>query len=147
VYGWGRIDAWAAFQARHVLQVSKTVSEGIIEPGGTLTYTISLEHSHYISPTTNIVLTDTLPSNTTFISASQPYQLNGNIVQWSFPSLAANASQSVQLVVQAPTSFSGVVVNNQYGAHSDQAAPVSGPPVTTIVAEHRFFLPLLANQR
>ncbi len=144
-YGWGRIDALAAFQV-HILAVDKTVSSTNIQPGGVLTYTLSIAHTAVITPTTHVVLTDTLPSGTTFISASQPYQLNGNIVQWSFPSLAANASQSVQLVVQAPVSFSGVVVNSQYGARSDQAAPVSGPPVTTIVAEHRFFLPLLAKQ-
>jgi len=147
VYGWGRIDAWAAFQARHVLQVSKTASGGIIHPGETLTYTLSINHSQSISPTYNVVLTDTIPVGMDFVSASQPYQLNGNIVQWSFPSLAANASQSVQLVVQAPPSFSGVVVNSQYGTHSDQVAPVSGPPVTTIAAKYLFFLQLLEYQR
>jgi serine protease AprX len=146
VYGWGRIDALAAFQARHVLQVSKTASAGFIHPGETLTYTLSIQHSHYISPTFNVVLTDTIPIGMDFVSASQPYQLNGNIVQWDFPSLGANASQSVQLVVEAPPSFSGTIVNSQYGVRSDQAAPVSGRPVNTSVARYLVILQLLEKQ-
>jgi uncharacterized repeat protein (TIGR01451 family) len=146
VYGWGRIDALAAFQARHILQVSKTASAGFIHPGETLTYTLSIQHSHYISPTFNVVLTDTIPIGMDFVSASQPYQLNGNTVQWDFPSLGANASQSVQLVVQAPPSFSGTIVNSQYGARSDQAAPVSGRPVNTSVARYLVILQLLEKQ-
>jgi serine protease AprX len=142
VYGWGRIDALAAFQV-HILAVHKTVSSAYIQSGGVLTYTLSIAHTAVIAPTTQVVITDTLPSGVTFISASQPYQLNGNTVQWDFPSLGANASQSVQLVVQVPPSFSGTIVNSQYGARSDQAAPVSGRPVNTTVARYVVILQLL----
>jgi serine protease AprX len=146
VYGWGRIDALAAFQARHGLEISKTASVEYIHPGETLTYTLSIRHNLSITSTYNVVITDTIPVGMVFMSASQPYSLNGNTVQWDFPSLAANSSQDVHLVVKASPTFFGMAVNSQYGARSDQVAPVSGPPVTTIVAKYLFFLQLLEYQ-
>jgi uncharacterized repeat protein (TIGR01451 family) len=72
IYGWGRIDALAAVELIqfHELELSKSVSAAAIEPGGMLTYTLSITHTHTTSPTLNVVLTDALPANTTFVTTN-----------------------------------------------------------------------------
>jgi len=49
-------------------------STGIVDPGDTLRYTIDVRNSGAI-PATNVVLTDAMPTNTTYVPAST--QLNG----------------------------------------------------------------------
>jgi serine protease AprX len=135
-YGWGRIDAQVAVGsvAPHRLTINKSVSSTSIRPGGILTYTLDITHLHPISVTTNVILTDTIPVNTTFITATLPHTFDGSTVQWDFASLNANERRSVELVVRAPLTPTLVIENAHYGASSvDVSAPVSGNPVTTTV--------------
>jgi len=144
-YGWGRIDAYAALRnVPHRLQIAKTASAAVVAPGETITYTLTITHAHPLSPTTNLVVSDTLPAGTVFLSATAPYTLSGDLVQWAWPSLPANQSVSVQIVVQAPLG-EGAVVNEDYGAASADVAWLSGAAVTTQVAAARLrlFLPLI----
>jgi uncharacterized repeat protein (TIGR01451 family) len=132
-YGWGRIDAWAAFQG-HTLLVKKIATRNYLTYGLPLTYTISISHIATITPTTNIILTDTLPAWTTFITATLPHTLIGNTVQWQLPILAPGETTSVKLAVRAPFSGTTTIVNSDYSAISDQVAlSRTGPPVTTTV--------------
>jgi uncharacterized repeat protein (TIGR01451 family) len=74
-YGWGRIDALAAYQAipqQFSLTLSKIASAAAILPGEPLNYTLTVTNTHAISPTTNVVLTDTIPSGSAFLEATQP---------------------------------------------------------------------------
>ena len=130
-YGWGRINALAAFNGRHFMTLEKTASPGIVAPGETLTYTLTIHHSHYISPTTNVVLTDTLPANTTFVAATLPYTLNGHTVKWELPSLGPGAAWNAILSVRVPVTYTGTIVNTSYGVHSDDVAIKMGTPVLT----------------
>jgi len=134
-YGWGRINALAAYQGTfHHLSIDKTVSSSIVAPGETLTYTLTVTHTHIITQTTNVVLTDTLPANTTFVDATDPFTFDGRTVRWDFPSLNAIDSRMVDLIVQVPITATGTITNDQYGAHSDEVSTVLGDPVhTTIV--------------
>lgn len=136
VYGWGRIDALEAVQQLHHLELSKRASAAAIQPGGTLTYTLAITHTHYTSPTFNVVLSDVLPADTTFISASQPYSLTDDIVRWDFPSLGAGESAQVSLVVGVSSDASGETVNADYAVRSDEVQPVHGEPISTEVIPH-----------
>jgi serine protease AprX len=137
-YGWGRIDAWSAFQG-HTLLVKKIATLNYLAYGLPLTYTISINHIATITPTTNIILTDTLPAGTTFITATLPHTLIGNNVQWELPILAAGETTNVKLAVRAPFSGTTTIVNSNYGAISDQVSlPRTGSPVTTTVGIIKF---------
>jgi serine protease AprX len=145
-YGWGRIDALAAVQSLlHLLELNKTASSAAIEPGGFITYTLSITHAHEVSPTTNVILTDTLPLGTTFITATSPYTQSGDIIQWSFPSLQAMESRSVELVVGVAITATDAISNNAYAVWSDQYSPIYGSPVITPL-RGRIFLPLLIHE-
>jgi len=55
------------------------------------------------APLTSVLVSDPLPANTSFLSASEGGQLSGNQVQWSLGALAAGEKRSFELVLQART--------------------------------------------
>ncbi len=134
-FGWGRIDAWAAYQGRTPgLALQKTASSAEVNPGELLTYTLSVTNTQMALPATGVILTDTIPASTSFVSASGPHTLNGKQVEWSFASLAGGESTSVDLVVKVGTETCSLIENADYGVRSDQIPQaVLGPVVTTSV--------------
>ncbi len=146
-YGWGRIDAWAGYQALQPgLEIKITAFPAIVSPGDPLTYTLTVTNTQVSPPATGIVLTDTLPANTSFISASDSYVLNGNQVAWSLASLAGKAGASVDLVVQVAAGNCSPVENTTYGVKSDQIPQtIFGPAVLTPVT-NPFTFTLLQDQ-
>ncbi|GAB4520841.1 MAG: hypothetical protein Fur0018_00770 [Anaerolineales bacterium] len=136
-YGWGRIDAWAAYQALnlHTLAVRKSTTANTLLPGDTFTYTLTLTHTAGTTDTLNVVLSDTLPASLEFVAASGAYTWDGSTVRWTYPTLAPNAALSETLKVRVPANApAGTITNNAYGASSDEAAFVSGSPVSVQVA-------------
>ena len=172
-YGYGRIDAWSAFTAlRHTLSLTKTAAAAAISPGELLTYTLTVDNEHFLQPATNVVLTDVLPSGTAFITATQPFNLSERTVRWYTPTLAANSSWQVELVVQVTVSptgtiprntptgqrgvdvFSGrktamaqpkTITNEYYGVRSDETTSNGQPVITRLLADLPFsvLLPII----
>jgi serine protease AprX len=134
-YGWGRIDALTAVQYSDQLELSKVASELFVQPGDVLTYLLTITHSEGVTDTSNVILTDTLPTDTTFISATLPFTQIGNVIQWDFSQLEVFGTRSVELVVSVDPAASGVITNSGYAVHSDQVSPVHGEPVSTPVEE------------
>ena len=107
----------------------------MVGPGELLTYTLSITNAQVAILASGIVLTDTLPINTNFISASGTYALNGGQVAWSFPSLADGESTSAELVVQVAVDNCRNIENFEYEVSSDQTdQPLSGPTVNTPIS-------------
>ena len=147
-YGWGRIDALAALsQVPHSFGLSKQASDSSVLPGDILTYTIELTHLHPISSTYNVVLSDTLPSGTTFVSASGSYSFVGDTIRWEYPSITPGQSIIQELVIEVTTSeYHSYIINDNYFAISDEVSlPVSGPPVSTFVG-YRTYLPQILTR-
>ncbi len=132
-YGWGRVDAWAAFtsiEPDFELAVKKIVSPIMVAPGDTLTYTLIVTNTHAVSTTHNVILEDTIPTGTDFITATLPHTLTGGVITWALGDLTAGEMAQVQLIVQVPiTTPGGTIVNTQYGVYSDEAPLVIGDPV------------------
>ncbi len=132
-YGWGRIDALAAYQALRLI-LKKSVSTASILPGSILTYTLAITNTQSSLPLTNLVLTDILPTRTNFIGATPPFNLNGNTLRWDFSQLTAGTGQTVHFSVQVPITSTGQVINHDYGVHSAEVSrSVIGPPVATTI--------------
>src|SRR5207247_4199221 len=83
----------------------------------------------------NGVIRDTIPANTTFVSASAPGAPAGGVVTWSLGGLAAGASGTVTLVVKvnSPLVNGTVIHNNVYSISSTQTGAVAGVDDTTTV--------------
>src|SRR5439155_367266 len=82
-----------------VLAVSASDAPDPVVAGGTITYTLSYSNTGN-SGATGVILADTIPVNTTFVSATGGGSLSAGVVTWSIGSLAAGGSGSVQIVVR-----------------------------------------------
>jgi uncharacterized repeat protein (TIGR01451 family) len=143
-YGWGRINALAAVESLHRIELEKSASRTTVVPGDLITYTLTITHTLGNSPTTNVVLMDTLPNGTTFVSATPPFTQIGDVIRWDFTSLGVNGGHSVDLVVQVNLPAFSTLINTEYAAYSDQAPIVQGAPVSTRVGSI-FFLPFASK--
>lgn len=108
----------------------------MISPGQEITYTLEITHIHPLSLTTNVVLTDVIPTNTSFITATLLHTRTGDIVEWDFASLGPGESRMVQLVVGTPLTATGVITNAVYGVRSADVDVIKGPPVTTQIVPY-----------
>lgn len=105
-----------------------------ITAGDPLTYTLAVSNTHNFAAVEHIVLTDTLPAGTSFISASAPYTLTGDTITWTRSWIGHGETWDVELVVGIPPDWSeGTVSNTDYSVTGDDAIITAGEPVTTSV--------------
>ncbi|MDQ2995932.1 MAG: S8 family serine peptidase, partial [Chloroflexota bacterium] len=117
--------------------------------GGLITYTLALSADQPISKT--ITLTDTLPLHTSFVSASDGGTLNGSVITWTLPSLAAGQTVTRTLVTRVDQAMGGdtAIINAQYGASDGTDTPAIGPPISVVLksavsaSERKVYLPLV----
>src|SRR2546427_7424079 len=117
-----------------ILAVSKTDSPDPVAAGGSLTYTLSYSNTGNANAT-GVVLTDTVPANTTFVSASAGGTFASGVVTWSVGNLAAGASGSVQMVVRVASPLAnGTLINNSgLTIASNELGTLAGATATTTV--------------
>jgi uncharacterized repeat protein (TIGR01451 family) len=115
------------------LAVEKSASAVVLR-GGLLTYTLRVENLQPVSVTHNVALTDTLPANTSFVSATGAPTLTGALLSWAPGDLEPKQSRQETLVVRVDSAASGMLVNADYGAASDEVSEgVRGAAVITLV--------------
>jgi CSLREA domain-containing protein/uncharacterized repeat protein (TIGR01451 family) len=96
--------------------------------GEFITYTLTA--ANYLTTTvTNVVLTDTIPTNATYISGGT---LIGNVVSWTLPSLAVGETFTRSFIVTATQT----ITNHDYRVSAAGGySTTSSVPVVTIVVE------------
>lgn len=85
---------------------------------------------------TNLLITNTLPSNALYLSGGIRV---GDVISWTVGSLAPSASATVSYVVTATTT----IINADYGVSATGGYSASGLPVVTIIDPLHVYLPLL----
>src|SRR5206468_3265565 len=117
-----------------VLSISKSDAPDPVNAGSNITYTLSYSNTGNANAT-GVVITDTVPANTTFVSATGGGTLSGSVVTWSPGNLAAGASGSVQMVVRVTSPLAnGTLINNSsWTIASVEVGTQAGQAVTTTV--------------
>jgi len=112
------------------LTLQKSVSRTDVNAGDTLVYT--LEYSN-VGPTqaNNLVITDTLDPNLTFVSADNGGVPTGNLITWTGSSLAPGQTGSVTFTATANAAADGTVISNSSTIDSDETTTVSSNTVKT----------------
>ena len=129
------LDTLQCTAAAPVLAITKTDSPDPVAAGGNITYTLSYQNTGNAAAT-NVVVSDTVPANTTFVSATGGGSPDpSTVVHWNLGTLAAGASGMVQMVVRvaSPLPNGTPITNGAYGIASSETGVVSGPSVTTTV--------------
>src|SRR5438093_352169 len=97
------------------MSASMTDAPDPVGAGANLTYTLAYSNTGTANAT-GVVLTDTVPANTTFVSATVGGTLASGVSTWSAGNLAAGASGSVQMVVRvaSPLANGTSITNSTY---------------------------------
>jgi uncharacterized repeat protein (TIGR01451 family) len=119
--------------SRPILGLTKT-APAQVKAGSRIVYTLRYENLG-TDQATNLLLTDTLPPNTSFVSADGggSYDAATRLVSWDLASLDAGAHGSVTLSVDVASPLAdGTKIINVAGLTSAQTAPVQAQAVTNV---------------
>ncbi len=114
------------------LTLQKMDTPDPVVAGANITYTMNFAVLN--DTASNVVLTDTVPTNTTYISSSAPgaYDSGTNKVTWTFSSLApGNYVATMTVKVNSPLA-NGTVIHNTATVQADRVDPVSDSEDTTV---------------
>jgi uncharacterized repeat protein (TIGR01451 family) len=81
---WRVTDSATALPA---LQISKSIPDVPVGPGGLMQYNVTVSNYGNITAT-NVVITDPIPANTTFVAAGPGGSFDGTQVVWTVPQVA-----------------------------------------------------------
>ena len=110
------------------LVVTKTDGVTSASPGDTLIYTVTISNAG-AQDASGVIVTDTLPANTTFVSASDGGIFSGGVVTWNVGGLAARTSvtRTVTVLVDSTVPAGVNSLTNTASATDDGAG---GPDPT-----------------
>jgi uncharacterized repeat protein (TIGR01451 family) len=140
VSGVARSADWIAAQWRSMNDTFITFSSPVtvvpVIAGNTLTYTLSIANVGDV-PASGVVMTDALPANTSFVTATPPYiGPASGVVTWSWGTLSVGDSRVVTLVVRVDSAVdSGATITNTAGritARGLTGTATITTPITTL---------------
>ncbi len=105
------------------VSIVKDDHRGVVQVGDELTYDVTISNSSTRTNATGVVITDTLPAELDFVSATDGgvYDAAAHTVTWNIGTLAASASRTVQVVATVKASVSsGVKIVNGAKVVTDQ---------------------------
>lgn len=131
---------------RPEVKVTGRADTNVISAGQQITYTFTIQNNGD-EKLTNLVLKDTLPANTSYVSCTNAdsCSLNGNEVTWTLASLGVNNSHSATLVVKvnAGVANGAVIRNDTYSVSTAENVSANGGIVSVIVGPpFRMYAPL-----
>ena len=113
------------------LSFTKTVDKSTAMLGDLITYTLTYKNSS--SDVTNAIITDPIPENTSFVSASDNGLEANGTVKWTFGILKYKESGSVELAVRVlPSAPDNSVIENTATIDSNETVPLVASASTTI---------------
>lgn len=123
-----------ALVASTIINLDKTGPATVI-PGNSLTYALAWSIGGN-TPATETVLTDSIPANTTFVSADQGGVVNDGVVSWNLGTRNPGEEGVVTLVVKSLSPLANdSAISNTATLDSAQTEPVSDTVLTTVTSQ------------
>jgi uncharacterized repeat protein (TIGR01451 family) len=134
------VHAVAYITDEPVLRISKVASPDPVKIAHELTY--RLRAANVGQPATQLVITDTIPTDTTYVpgSASGGGKLVGDRIEWALPTL--DTGRVRDLTFRVAVHSGPEIVNGRYGVICAEGVSASGPPVVTEVVGGIIYLPI-----
>jgi len=120
------------------LRISKTADPDPVQVGHVLAYTLKV--SNLGQKATDLVITDTVPGNVTYVSGGA---LEGDVVRWE--QAALNPGESTTFNFRATVEGGDRVINDDYAVSCTEGEIAFGDPVITVVqgGGYGIYLPLV----
>jgi uncharacterized repeat protein (TIGR01451 family) len=117
-----------------LLSIEKSASADAVQAGSLLTYTLTVENTGDI-PATGMTITDTVPEDTSFVSAEGGGQLTGGEVRWTGLTLPVGDSATARFTVQvdSPLPDGAQLANVDYGVRCAEGVSATNAPLQTTV--------------
>jgi len=116
-----------------------------VAPGASLTYTITYGNTGG-ADATNVVIRDTVPTGTTFVSATDGGTEAGGVVTWNIGTVGTGVvGQTVSFTVTVTAPAGATVANDNYTIEGDGIAAIPGPPIFTSVTAGALTVTIIAN--
>jgi uncharacterized repeat protein (TIGR01451 family) len=139
------VTAVAYITDKPVLRISKIATPDPVLVNTSLLYQIQV--TNLANQATLLVVTDTVPANTSYIfgSASSGGQLVGDQVQWTLPVL--NPGESFNLTFQVKVLGGNTITNDSYAVRCEEGVSAYGDPIVTQVRYlvKRVLLPIITK--
>jgi len=132
-------DAATTTHSDHELWIAKTDDPDPVDAGALLAYTIDVgvtgDSNGYA---TGVVITDCVPANTTFHSASGGAEPDANgCLQWNLGTLAPSATRQVTFTVQVASPLvNETVIHNQAAVFDNEAKYETATAETIVHSDH-----------
>ncbi len=126
-----------AGNAAPALVISKVASDAPIGPSSAFTYTITVKNEGN-ADATDVVVTDPVPADTSFMSASDGGSLAGNVVTWPAVTIAPGSSTTRTLTVSVANALKkkvASIVDDGLRADASGGFYATGSPVVTPIAD------------
>jgi uncharacterized repeat protein (TIGR01451 family) len=131
-------------QSAPALTLSK-VGQPEVAAGGQVLYSLAYQNIG-TDEATDVALTDILPLNTTFVSATGGGTHSGGIVTWNLGSLPAGGGTTVSVLVNVDSPLvSGTQLINSASIQSNETGPVVASATTTVISSPIFFVSKTAS--
>jgi uncharacterized repeat protein (TIGR01451 family) len=136
----GQSSASTTVNSGHSLALTKQNTPDPVSAGGYINYTLHWTVSGS-EGAQSVVITDTIPANTTFFGCSGCSQ-QGGTVRWSLGTLNPGESGDVTLQVQVNSPLAnGITISNQARiSDSNGGTPVTASTSTTVQSNHQLTL-------
>jgi len=135
------IDAVAYVTDEPVLRITKSATPNQVRPGEELLYQIQVENLG--QQATNLVIVDTIPSNTEYVkdSGSSGVKLVNGQVQWEIPVLEPGQKRVFEFRVLVGAGDK--IVNETYMVTCVEGVVGIGRPLITQIIKQRLFMPIV----
>jgi len=127
----GRVTTPAGRNENPTLTISKSAPASVVS-GQNLTYTLTYGNTGS-ADAAGVVINDTVPAGTTFVSATDGATESPGVVTWNRGGLNAGVTGQTVSFTVAVTVTSGTVTNSGFSIQASGVSPVSGSPVATTV--------------
>jgi uncharacterized repeat protein (TIGR01451 family) len=126
-----------------VLTITKSDFPDPVLNGHLITYTLHYTNSGS-APATSVLITDVVPSNTTYqtCSGGSACGMSNGVVSWTIGTVPSdtNATVSFSVLVGDALETGTLIRNEDYGIIADQTSFIPGPLVTTTVSREAAFI-------
>jgi uncharacterized repeat protein (TIGR01451 family) len=126
-----------AGNAAPALVISKVSADVPVGPSSQIQYTITIKNEGN-ADATDVVVSDPVPANTSFASASDGGALVGNVVTWPAVTIAAGSSITRNLSVSVADALKNkvkAIINDGYRADAGGGFYTTGSPVITSISD------------